>query len=272
MNTRILSRLASALLCFALAAPAYAQLKNCASLNSNPSDYKIVLDDFSFASGAAQQNADLAALRDRLQFNLNVQLDALKASARQLDRTLQVPMRPVVCAGRQPSLDGSEFTDALAERLSDGRVVVEMWGTLDLRAANGGVPMPRAMIGYAIPPVQHYFSESEAPAIHLLAYPKQGGGQTVEELENLPELPAFALVGLGTKALRANRYDLAVWAFTRAEAGIRDALLAGSNSNLDALRGYVQRAACTARQQAHADAAYAGALKLVPAQPCGVEQ
>ena len=249
----------------------HAQLKNCANVNANPGDYKVLLDDFSFASAAAQENAELAALHDRLQFNFNGQLDALKAQARQLDRNLQVPMRLVFCAGRRPSFDGSDFTAALAERLSDERVVVEMWGKLELSAAAGGTPAPSAKIGYVIPPVQHYVDEDDAPPLHVLAYPKSGAARSLEELENLPELPAFALIGLATKAARANRYDLAAWAFNRAEAGIADAKLAGANPRLDALLAYVKRAACETRTSARNDANYKGPLTLLPAQPCGVE-
>ncbi|HEX7114707.1 MAG TPA: hypothetical protein VF193_06215 [Steroidobacter sp.] len=245
-------------------APAKADLTNCASLNANPGDYKVVLDDFAFSSSAAQQNADLAALRERLQFNFTGQLDFLEASARQLDRSLNVPMRLVFCRGRQPSLDGSEFTDLLAERLSDERVVVEMWGRLDLRTSEDGTPTPVARIGYVIPPVQHYADDHEAPPLHLLAYPKSAEARFLEELENLPELPAFALVGLGTKAAKANLYDLAVWAFTRAQAGILDAQVAGANPRLELLLAYVKRSACQTRQRAKRDAAYEGPLKLVP--------
>jgi hypothetical protein len=247
---------------------AHAALTNCANLDANPADYKVVLDDFAYASVLAKNNADLSALRDRLQFNFHGQLDVLKAAAKQLDRNLQVPLRLVFCAGRQPSLNGDEFTSALAERLSDERVVVEMWGTLDLQANAGATPLPRAMIGYIMPPVQHYLSEDEAPPLHVVAYPKAGAPHSVEELENLPELSAFALVGLGTKAGRANRYDLAVWAFTRAEAGIVDAQLAGNTQRLDALLGYVRRAACLTRAKAQADQSYTGMLKAVPAENC----
>lgn len=275
MISRLVSRwpqLAGILvLLLASATSAHAQLKNCANLNANPGDYKVVLDDFSFASAAAKENVELAALRDRLQFNFNGQLEALKASARQLDRTMQVPMRLVFCAGRQPSFDGSDFTAALAERLSEERVVVEMWGRLDLSAVAGGALAPSARIGYVIPPVQHYIDENDAPPMHVLAYPKTGTAGSIEELENLPELPAFALVGLGTKAAKANRYDLAVWAFTRAEAGIIDAKLAGANPRLDTLLTYVKRAACQTRASAGKDLNYKGPLTLVPAQPCGVE-
>jgi len=259
---------AAALACFLGPAVAYAQLTNCAKLRGDPGVYKVVLDDFAFASDAARKHADLAALRDRLKFAFDGQLNVLKASAKQLDQSLQVPMRMVFCAGRSPSLEGSEFTNALAENLSDERVVVEMWGTLDLRTDDSGVTSPRAMIGYAIPPVQHYVRE-EAPPIHLLQYPKTGAAQSTEELENLAELSAFALVGLGTKATKANRYDLAVWAFTRAEAGILDAQLAGANEGLGALLAYVKRAACLTRARAREDRSYTGPLTLVPAKPCG---
>jgi hypothetical protein len=123
-----------------------------------------------------------------------------------------------------------------------------------------------------MPPVQHYFDQADAPPLHLLSYPKTGAAGSIAELENLPELPAFALVGLATKAAKANRYDLAVWAFTRAEAGIADAKLAGPNPRLDALLGYVKRAACETRSSARKDPGYRGPLTLVPAQACsGVE-
>lgn len=263
---------ASLVLTLAAFGAAHADLKNCDTLSDNPGDYKVVLDDFSFASPAAQANTQLAALGETLQFNFAGQLDALRASARQLDRNLQVPMRLVFCTGRQPSLDGSDFTAARAEQLSDERVVVEMWGKLDLSAVAGGAPSPTARIGYVIPPVQHYVDEADAPPVHVMAYPKTGAVGSIAELENLPELPAFALVGLGTKAAKANRYDLAVWAFTRAEAGIADAKLAGANPRLEALLAYVKRAACETRATARKDANYRGPLTLVPAQACaGVE-
>jgi|GEM_PF-6955609 len=268
MNRRWLCRFGIAVACVASAPLVRAELTNCAGLNAHPADYKVVLDDFSFTTLAAQNDTDLSALKDRLQFNLNGQIESLKAAARRLDVNLQVPLRLVFCAGRKPSISGNEFTAALAERLSDERVVVEMWGTLDLASGGGQMPLPRATIGYAIPPVQHYVNETEAPPLHLVAYPKTGGAQSVEELENLPELVAFALVGLGTKATRANRYDLAVWSFTRAQAGIVDAQLAGTNADLDALLAYIIRAACNTRASARVDQNYSGPLKLVPAQTC----
>lgn len=250
---------------------AHAELKNC-ELDANPGDYKVVLDDFAFASAAAQANSQLAGLRESLQFNFDTQLDLLRAAATQMDRKMKVPMRLVFCAGRQPALDGSDFTPARAERLSDERVVVEMWGKLDLNAAAGGTPAPVARIGYVMPPVQHYVDEEDAPPLHVLAYPKKGAAGSIAELENLSELQAFALVGLGTKAFRAKRYDLASWAFNQAERGITDAKFGGANPRLDALFAYVKRARCETQSSARKDPDYKGSLILVDDKDCsGVE-
>jgi hypothetical protein len=252
-----------------LALPAHAELKNCSKLIDSPGDYKVVLDDLAFASTAAQNNPDLAALRGRVQFNFTGQLERIRASARELNSSLEVPMQLIVCEGRKPSLNGSEFTPQLAEALSNERVVVEMWGILDLRTTAAGGAAPRVMIGYVIPPVQHYVTATEAPPIHVLQYPKTGAAQSPDELENLPELYAFALVGLGTKAAKANRYDLAVWAFNRAEAGILDARVAGPSDSLGTLLAYVKRAACLTRASAQKDHNYSGPLTLVPVKSCG---
>ena len=263
----------AAIACSLGPAPAHAQLKNCALLSTSPSDYKIVLDDLSFGSEAAKNDAFLSGLQARLRFALTSQLNEIRASAKVLQSNLQVPMKLVTCDGRRPSLEGSEFTNALAANLSNERVVVEMWGTLELRKNASGVTTPHALIGYTIPPVQHYVRENVPIHLHLIQYPKTGAARSPEELENVAELYPFALVGLGTKAAKASLYDLAVWAFTRAEGGIQEAKLAGGpNDALDALLAYVKRASCMTRASALKDANYKGPLTLVPAQPCGVER
>jgi hypothetical protein len=247
---------------------AHAQLKNCSNMNLQSKDYKVVLDDFAYASPSAKDNAELSALRARLQFTLNGQLDSIKSSARRLGSNLHVPLVLVFCAGRQPSLNGDEFTDTLSEHLSDGRVLVEMWGTLDVRTPAGKPPAPQAWIGYVIPPVQHYASDAETSSRHVTEYPKNGSAQSVGELENFPELAAYALVGLGTKASRAKNYDLALWAFSRAEVGLRDAQLAGTNDFIDTLLAYVKRTACLTHASARKDPGYSGPLTAVPARVC----
>jgi hypothetical protein len=252
-----------------LAAPAVdAQLRNCPKLTSDTNAYKVVLDDFAFASAAAGDDADLVALKNDLQFNFGAQLRTITSAAQKLNRDLAVPLVVVECPGRQPSLDGQEFTPELAETLSDSRVVVEMWGRFDLRSDAGGARTRRATVGYVIPPVQHYAGSDAAQPIHIVDYPKGGGPIATAELTNLPEMPAFALVGLGTKAARARRYDLAAWAFNRAEGGLLEAQGAAVNPDLDSLLGYVRREACQVRADARRDGAYTGPLKLGPDRPC----
>lgn len=246
---------------------AHADLINCAALSANPGEYKVVLDDFAFVSVSGANKEHVDALRDRLQFNLNGQLDALRIAAQKLNVSLQVPMRLVFCTGRRPSVSGSEFTDVLAERLSDNFVVVEVWGSLNLTPVSSTDPTPRAIIGYVIPPVQHYVPASELRPIQIFTYPKSRGGQR-DDQDNLPELSAIALVGLGTKAARASLFDLAVWAFTQAEIGIADAKIGGTNADVDSLLRYVKRAACQTRERAKVDAIYKGALKALPPQSC----
>jgi hypothetical protein len=268
MMRQLITRHASLLATWLAVIPvAQAELRQCDSLSSNPGAYKVVLDEFSFGSDAAKANESLARLHETLQFNFEVQVDALNQAAQEINKKLKVPMRVVFCKQRQPSFDGSDFTAQLAERLSDERVVVEMWGRLDLQPTAGGTAAPRARIAYMMPPVHHYLDEDDAPPMHVLAYPKVGSARSIEELENLPELPAFALIGLGTKAAKAKQYDLAAFAFNRAVAGIADAKLAGSNARLDTLLEYVKRATCETRASAKNDASYTGPLKLAPA--CG---
>lgn len=265
-----LSRMQAGFLVAAMlaAASADAQLRNCPKLAGDTNAYKVVLDDFSYANTAAGNDADLAALKNDLQFNFGAQLRTITSAAQKLNRDLAVPLVVVECKGRQPSLDGQEFTPELAESLSDSRVVVEMWGRFDLRSDTGGATTRRATVGYVIPPVQHYARSDDAPPIHVVDYPKSGVASAAAELTNLPEMPAFALVGLGTKAARAKRYDLAAWALNRAEGGLLDAQGAVASPDIDALLGYVRREACRVRADARRDGAYAGPLKLGPDRAC----
>src|SRR5258708_6661317 len=220
-----LATMVAAVLTFGVA---HADLINCAALSANPGDYKVVLDDFAFVSLTGSNKEHVDALRDRLQFNLNGQLDALRIAAQKLD----LPMRLVFCAGRRPSVSGSEFTDVLAERLSDNFVVVEVWGSLNLAPASSADPTPRAIIGYVIPPVQHYVPASELRPIQIFTYPKSRGGNLLDQ-DNLPELSAIALVGLGTKAARASLFDLAIWAYTQSDIRIADGKIGGTKYDVD---------------------------------------
>ncbi len=257
------------LICLALPASlVHAALTNCPDLNEFPGEYKVVLDELTLATTASGA-AELAALKSLLQFNFNSQINGLRSTAARLPQNRNLRLRLVLCSGRSPSFNGGEFTATLAERLSDERVVVEMWGVLDLLPAAGAAAVPQARIGYVIPPLQHYEKGADAPpALHVIAYPKPTDARAVTAVDALPELRAFALVGLGTKAARAKTYDLAVWAFTLAQTSIADARSGGPAPELDALLAYVRHAGCVVRANARADSNYRGPLRLLAAQRC----
>jgi hypothetical protein len=101
-------------------------------------------------------------------------------------------------------------------------------------------------------------------------YPKPGATGAIEELESLPEITAFALVGLGADAAHANRYDLAAWAFNEASTAIGNVKKAGTNADVEALLAYVTLRACETRNRARKDSNYHGAIKINRAlENCG---
>ena len=244
-----------------------AQLADCAALGSGSGAYKVVIDELSFVGAPAAVTAELRNLKELLQFNLSIQLAELRSDVASLRLVPVLDLGLVSCSGRKPTLEGTEFTDARVETLSDQRVVVELWGTL-LEGAGGTVAAPHAMIGYVIPPVLHYRPEPALPGRFLIQYPKSDGAPA-DVLRKLPEASAFALVGLAVKARKARRYDLAVWAYSRGEGRIRDAQQSGTTAGLEGMLSYVRRAACETRENARSDAQYDGPISLTPRENCG---
>ena len=254
-----------------LLAPALgqAQLADCQVLGSGTEVYKVVMDELSLASGANAASAAVLNLKERLTFNLSTQIEEFHDEVEALKVSPVVELGLIDCPGRKPSLNGTEFTPQRVETLSDQRVVVELWGTL-LASGDGAAAGPHAMVGYVIPPVLHYRSATAIPGQFLIQYPKAGGDASAV-LNKLPEASAFALVGLGTKARKARKYDVAVWAFTRSEGHIREAQQSGGGTaELNRLLAYVRQAACETRQSARTDSLYRGPITLTPSENCGV--
>jgi hypothetical protein len=260
----------SALIVFAVwGSPVCADLGNCADLAGFPERYKLALDDIVYAPQSAIPPPEQSALMNRLTFSLHGTLEDLNQAAARLE-SLSIPLQVVTCSGRRPSMTGQEFTAAEAEQLNDNRVVVEMWGIVEKRTGGGAPAGTQATLLYTIPPVQRYFPDGPPASLVKLVYPKPHSGLTTEQaLDRLSEVPAFVLIGLGTKAARAHQYDAAVWAFTQSQTYIREAQVGAKSAELDQLLAYVRLEACRTRLQAKADTQnYKGALRAVPAGDC----
>jgi len=245
-----------------------AQLADCQPLGTGSQAYKVVMDELSFASAAAASGAGAANLRQLLSFNLTTQLAEFERAVATQAGSPVVDLQLVTCAGRKPSLEGTEFTPQRIETLSDQRVVVELWGTL-LERSGAGAGGPHAMIGYIIPPILLQGSAAQAPARFLIRYPKTDGGST-DVLHKLPEVSAFALLGLAVKAQKARRYDLAVWAFGQSQGVIDKEWGEGDAAQKNALLAYATSAACQTRNSARGDAQYHGTIRVTPTENCAV--
>lgn len=251
-----------------LLAPALAsaQLAECSGLGGGSSDYKVVMDELSLPADSGPAAARLRELKERLAFTLSLQLRDFQSDVVSRRISPAIGLGLVSCANRKPSPGGLEFDALRVRTLNNQRVVVELWGHL-LAPDAPATGAPHALIGYVIPPVLHYLPDQSILGRFSVEYPKQGGGPAASL--QLPEASAFALVGLAVKAARANKYDLATWAFVRSESSIRQAQDIGGSAELGDLLAYVQKAACEVRERARNDASYDGALSLTPRELCG---
>ena len=224
--------------------PSLGQAASCDDLSANPADYKVLLDEFSVTPADAKGKQDLIGLYDELQFSVSGHLAVLGASAKKVNHDEVLPISYVFCQGQSGTFDESDLTDDRAERLTDELVVVEIRGTIALRTTGAGTTETTANVGYWMPPLRHYHRKNLAARMHVVPYPRLNRPPSIAELVRLPEFPAFALIGLGTRAWKGKKYDLALWAFKRARDDLNNAKLDGPR--VEALKKYVDHAVCEA--------------------------
>lgn len=244
---------------------ASAQLAECSGLGGDSVSYKVVMDDLSLPADAGAA-IRLGQLKEKLKFTLTLQVQEFQSDVASKQIRPALGLGLVTCDNRKPSPGGLEFDAPRVKALNERRVVVEFWGNL-LLPAEGTPGVPHALIGYVIPPVLDYLPDRHVLGRFTVQYPKDGGDPSADL--RLPEASAFAMVGLGLKAFKAKKYDLATWAFGRSEASIRQAQDFGGKAELGELLKYVKHAACEVREKARADATYTGPLSLTPAEQCG---
>jgi hypothetical protein len=245
---------------------AAAQLVECPELGGGTDTYKVVMDDLTLPTdGPAAEG--LQQLKERLAFTLSTQLQEFQSDVVTRRIVPSIDLGVINCVKRRPTLSGSEFNQQRIKKLNDQRVVVELWGNLAIEVGDTS-RIPQATIGYLIPPIFMYLQGQQISWKFTARYPKTGG-RSADTLQKLPEASAFAMLGLGIKARRALNYDLAVWAFGRSEASIKQAQDFGNPTELAAFLSYVKLAACEARETARADSDYAGPISLTPKETCG---
>jgi hypothetical protein len=245
-----------------------AALSDCAALGGASDAYKVVMDELALPVDAGAATSKLQELKNRLAFTLSVQLQEFQSDVVSKKITPSIGLGLVNCINRMPSPGGLEFDAQRVRTLNDQRVVVELWGNL-LASGENPAGTPHAQIGYVIPPMLHYLPGQAMLGRFSVQYPKNDGD--VSGTLRLPEATAFALVGLGLKAFKANKYDLATWAFGRSEASIKQAQDFGGTAELGMLLDYVKLAACEVREKARDDSAhYAGPISLTPREHCGM--
>ena len=259
-------RVASAIVLLCLPGVAAADLRECAELGAGSTHYRVVIDELALPADSSAATA-LAELKRRIAITVSLQLKEFQDEVASKKVKPAIDMGVVTCVDRKPSPTGAEFTAARVETLSDQRVVLELWGNLFAPGENQAVP--RAQLGYVIPPVKHYLPGPTVQGLFLIEYPKEGAPQP-DALKKLPEASAFALLGLAIKARKAKNFDLAVWAFNRSSGNIKIAQKSGgTGSDLQPLLVYIEVAMCQTREAARADPQYDGALDSTPNEICG---
>jgi hypothetical protein len=247
------------------APPAWAQLVDCPEIRDNAAAFKVILDEPAFARKELESDDELQRIKARLSFTVHNQLQALGMEMRQAAQPAVV-LLPVSCRGRHP-LDASDFDSNRSQSLTANKVVLEVWALLDGNRQGDKVEAREARIGYAVPPLRFYEPNAvELPGFYLLRYPRSGTDLT-GILDGLPELSAYATLGLGLKAAKARDYDLAVQYLKKAEALLAPAAGPGSDAvaaqQQRALVGYVKKRTCETVKAALADAEYKGGLTLI---------
>jgi hypothetical protein len=263
--------LALGCLAWAAAPAARAQLVDCPEIRGNAAAWKVIFDEPAFTSPDLAADDELQKVRNRLYFTVDNQLQALSL---EMQSAAQPPvvLLPVSCRGRRPR-DASDFTSSRSQDLTANRVVLEVWALLDGTRQGDRIADREAQIGYVMPPLRYYEPGSVAlPGFYRLRYPRAGAG-LAGILEGLPEIPAYATLGLGLRAAKAREYDLAVQFLKRAEALLGRS--AGLGTDLTAIQqrallDYAKRKSCETVTAALADPDYKGGLKLAYAgrRPC----
>jgi hypothetical protein len=224
----------------------------CPALSSG-NTYKVALDDITFASPQAINDAQTKLLMDRIKNGLNANLQRIEQ---------ETPEKIIVvrCMGRRP-VDETDFPQRTVDSLNGFNTLLEVWGSVDL--TTGRSTTRESIIGYALIPLLKY--QSRANDIAGVIFVKKPGAQIAtapDIFENAKEIRAFVLINLGLKFLRVSKYDAAKDNFCQGIGVLTEIGAAQLPSLHHDLFKYAERLATTTQEQARNDANYRGPLKL----------
>jgi hypothetical protein len=259
-------KLVGAVACVVLlsASQARATIVDCPPA-SGPDSYSVFLSEPTFAPEAFSTKEQMLGYVQRLYYQLNQKLD---------NRWIKSPnteVQLVLCSNRAPTADGQEFVPSLVNSLYTRRVLLEIWGRLDVEPGTGGSATRTAQMNYLLFPFKQAHNENEpAPeALQRLLY-REEKGKSVGDFAKLidpKDIDAFVAAALGFKLLREQTYDLAHLSLCRANALLKgiEKRQPGERTRRDVadLRSFVLKAAASASSKS----AVPGLQ--VKDQPCG---
>ena len=241
--------------------------------------FVVFLSEPQYSPTAFSKREDMLRFFNRLQEYLDQRRDSEMAGIKRID------FRVARCEKRVPAPDGHDFTNDVVRNLYDRGVVVEIWGTLDVKQQGGKPVSPTAQINYLLVPVKRGVVEGsdKVPGIHRFNYPDAEIVATdfVDLISNM-DLHAFVATAIGVMAFDGEDFALAHEMLCKAGSQLsrtekRLALKAETKSQSEGiqqlrvfLRDLAGKAIVEARQKPSA-AVPAFARLLEPSNPCSEE-
>lgn len=255
-------------------ASAEAVITDCKNV---PDSFTVYLSEPSDSQAVFPNNGELHSFLERLQFELDQNRDARWV------RSPNTDVRFVVCFGRAPAMDGSEFVPSLVELMHGKRVVLEVWGQLVIDRSGPGAPKLSAQMNYLLVPMRFAANQREAvpSGLQRLRYPEPGTASSPDFVDLVArplDIDAFVAAAFGFKLLREHTYELAQSNLCRASALLQTIaqrpISPRTRDDVTALRTFVLTSAARAVKEALSDPKYPekGVLRLQdPAHPCAGE-
>jgi hypothetical protein len=236
---------------------AHASIIDCDPVSGG---FTVFLSEPEFTKAAFKDHDDLQDFMKRLTKQLDDGLDRRWAKSPNPNPEISF----VNCVGRAPKLGGQDFIPSVIETMHSRRVLLEIWGLLDVQSSESGQRQLSAEIRFLLVPMRFAANRNEpTPAttsLQRLEYAAQAASPTpdfVSLIAKPQDIDAFVAAALGFKLLREHNNELAHRNLCYAGAQlqkIENRLQAGRERNdITALRTFVLDSAARAINAARAD-------------------